>query len=144
MKKLSFITLFLLTSCLVRQVEYSPQLIADKDPHAIIQQVILEQPKKTAPTDFAINENYFQVTTTYWQRKRRRIISKEERPAVITVYFNNIGNIELKHHGNYYTVYIFDRAATLKYKVFTMQETHARSLVDALHTLASTNTPTAR
>jgi hypothetical protein len=100
---------------------------------AIIRQVIEEQPRPFDVTSVDVtNERIHVVKHVVKSKKFLMVQGVTTVPTSSTVYFNNIGQVEISSNGGLYVVTVQDKRQSSRLRVYSSDETSARRFVDAL------------
>jgi hypothetical protein len=124
-----------LTGCGSKQIEYNYSLLENSDQaKKIIHQVILEQPRGSAPTAVDITDEFVQITTSA-TRKSLMAGGVTTVPITETLFYNNIKSAELYSGRRYFTVLVRENSGNIKLRVLTGEEKKGQLFIDALKTL---------
>lgn len=129
------ICVLFLTGCRTTQIQYNPNPTVDlQEARKIILQVILEQPRDSAPSSVDINDEYIQITLNA-TRKSMIAGGVTTVPITETLFFNNIKSTELYSGRRYYVVLVKENSGNIKLRVLTGEEKKGKLFIDALKAL---------
>jgi hypothetical protein len=124
-----------LTGCGYKKIQYNYSILENpEEAKKIVHQVILEQPRGTAPTAVDISDDYLQITVSA-TRKNVMAGGITTVPIVDTLFYNNIKSTELYAGRNFYSVLVKENSGNIKLRVITREEKKGKLFIDALKTL---------
>ena len=116
------------------QIKYNYSILDNPEKaKEIIHQVILEQPRGSAPSSVVINDEFIQIITN--ATRKSMVGGVAMVPVTETLFFNNIKSAELYSGRKYYFVLVKENSDEIKLRILTGKEEKARSFIDALKTL---------
>lgn len=117
----------LLSACTSTLVEYPAQTIAERDAYAVIEDVVMAQPKPLRPESLYIDRNYMGFNEPTAAGQTGTADAKGER-----IYFNSIDAVQLYKLRGRYTVQLFrvDGQAQRGFSMSSREQ--AQRFVDAI------------
>lgn len=117
------------------QIKYNYSILDNPEKaKEIIHQIILEQPRGSAPSSVDINDDFIQITTNA-TRKSMLAGGVAMVPVTETLFFNNIKSAELYSGRKYYFVLVKENSDEIKLRILTGKEEKGRLFIDAIKTL---------
>ncbi len=129
---LLFIGIFAV-GCMAKQIVYIPDSSSVNDPKTIIHRILEEQPGGHTPLEIEVKNDKIRVLASV--RLSSTPFALGSVLKTFTIYYDNIGSVELYEVRDYYNILINGESGNVIYRVVTYDLDKAKSFMDALHAM---------